>query len=742
MKHYLCAGFIMLVAICATGASPSGVSAQSACQPIILATLTIGSQNADVLDLQRFLVNEGFLTADNQTGYFGLNTRAGVQKFQAKNNIVNSGNAATTGYGLVGVRTRSAINIEACQDAGGSAPTTPTTTTTPTTPTTPTNITDITVDVKANGSDQGLTVTSGSAVSITWTADPRTSATMFCIGSGSGVGKNGIDGLLWNGGPKTYLGLMSAHPVTTTTYTIECTDVINGSVKTATDSVVVNVGNSPSNNSNVRVDIKANSVDGPTVVPLGGDVAVTWTSSNATNCSLISPVQSGVLLNGGAVYKQGFYSGNALTVNYTITCSGPSGSATDTVIVSTSSNGLLSTVPDVCGTGAINVSWRSTNAAAYGLKRDFGATEVYYGTGLSFKDVGLTPGSSHTYYLRAYGTPVLTQDVMIAVAPNACGSNPATTTPITPTTPTAHFTSLIATPTSITLGQSSTLSWSALAGSVCSASFTSSVANIGTVNVTPTSNGSATYTMSCTKNGQAVSKSVTVSVGSAAPRQIDLIMTDTTVVIGRDVDSGYMPEVYGTGPMGRGYPGFFVSPGPAVDGFPPAANGQCLPGYAVRTGTTRTGLSAQVCRFAAVTPVSNNERLPVIPIDASWYSGRANTKFDNIDRNFYTSSYPAAFNWGSFTQAGNTSQTIGLMFRYAVAKNLVSDSPEGYGTWSYWCQNSTGLTSPKFISGPTTPSRVCLAAIAGAIDQDGRGLTWSGQNAAGVRQLPGIWYAN
>lgn len=72
-------------------------------------TLSIGAEGEDVQKLQEFLIRAGLLQAGKATGYFGALTEAAVKKWQAAEGIVSSGNAATTGYGVVGPKTRSAI---------------------------------------------------------------------------------------------------------------------------------------------------------------------------------------------------------------------------------------------------------------------------------------------------------------------------------------------------------------------------------------------------------------------------------------------------------------------------------------------------------------------------------------------------------------------------------------------------------------------------------------------------------
>ena len=75
----------------------------------IVRTLARGARGQDVICLQQYLINRGLLSEDSATGYFGALTEAAVQKFQAANQIVSSGNPQTTGYGSVGARTRAAL---------------------------------------------------------------------------------------------------------------------------------------------------------------------------------------------------------------------------------------------------------------------------------------------------------------------------------------------------------------------------------------------------------------------------------------------------------------------------------------------------------------------------------------------------------------------------------------------------------------------------------------------------------
>ena len=64
---------------------------------------------------------------------------------------------------------------------------------------------------------------------------------------------------------------------------------------------------------------------------------------------------------------------------------------------------------------------------------------------------------------------------------------------------TAAMITISVNPTSVTLGQSTTLTWSAPTGTACTASgaWSGSQANMGTVTQTPTTAGTETFTLTC-----------------------------------------------------------------------------------------------------------------------------------------------------------------------------------------------------------------------------------------------------
>lgn len=84
-------------------------------------TLGFGAAGEDVKKLQEFLTKDKTLYPEGlTTGYFGLFTEKALQKFQIKHNIVSSGNPKTTGFGLLGPRTRAKLNELVAEGAGSS----------------------------------------------------------------------------------------------------------------------------------------------------------------------------------------------------------------------------------------------------------------------------------------------------------------------------------------------------------------------------------------------------------------------------------------------------------------------------------------------------------------------------------------------------------------------------------------------------------------------------------------------
>ncbi|MDR3571973.1 MAG: hypothetical protein P4L81_07380 [Candidatus Pacebacteria bacterium] len=85
-------------------AGSSGSTNVGTC-PQIGRVLSMGDTGNDVASLQQFL------HISPATGYFGSLTQTAVEQWQAANNIISYGSPSTSGYGVVGPRTASAIRL-------------------------------------------------------------------------------------------------------------------------------------------------------------------------------------------------------------------------------------------------------------------------------------------------------------------------------------------------------------------------------------------------------------------------------------------------------------------------------------------------------------------------------------------------------------------------------------------------------------------------------------------------------
>ncbi len=100
--------------------APSNVTLDSSACPLIGRSLHRGSSGDDVSRLQQFLARDRNVYPEAQvSGYYGALTEAAVKRWQVKYNIVSSGDAGTTGYGVVGPRTAAAIALVCSTMSGG-----------------------------------------------------------------------------------------------------------------------------------------------------------------------------------------------------------------------------------------------------------------------------------------------------------------------------------------------------------------------------------------------------------------------------------------------------------------------------------------------------------------------------------------------------------------------------------------------------------------------------------------------
>lgn len=90
--------------------------------PNLTRSLQMGSRGSDVSKLQEFLAQDPTVYPEGLvTGYFGTLTQNAVQRWQAIHGVAAGGTPSTTGYGVVGPKTRAAI-AESCAIPVSAAP--------------------------------------------------------------------------------------------------------------------------------------------------------------------------------------------------------------------------------------------------------------------------------------------------------------------------------------------------------------------------------------------------------------------------------------------------------------------------------------------------------------------------------------------------------------------------------------------------------------------------------------------
>ncbi|MBP9686686.1 MAG: prepilin-type N-terminal cleavage/methylation domain-containing protein [Candidatus Doudnabacteria bacterium] len=187
------------------------------------------------------------------------------------------------------------------------------------------------VDMLVNASQGPVTLAYNGSASLTWTSTNTSS----CVASGSWAGNVGVTGSQSTG------ALISSQ-----TYTLQCT----GPGGTASDSVTVTVQPPPA----PTVNILANGSEGPITITYNTAITLTWTSTTATDCTASGSWS-------GAQATNGSWTSGALTSaqTYTLQCTGPGGTASDSVTVNV-------TAPPPPQPSCVSAAPQSTNANGNG----------------------------------------------------------------------------------------------------------------------------------------------------------------------------------------------------------------------------------------------------------------------------------------------------------------------------------------------------------------------------------------
>ena len=319
-------------------------------------------------------------------------------------------------------------------------------------------------------------ITAGQSTTFSWSSSNATS----CTGS--------------RGGSYPTSGSFVDYPSVTTTYGLTCTGP-GGSV-TRSATVTVSASSPPV----VAITSSASSINAGQSVTLG------WGTSNATSCTgSASPADSNW---SGSITPVGGGSRSVSptqTTTYTLSCSGPGGSASNSVMITV----IPPVGPTTCtssGSSSISklvnqsftINWCAINVSSWsasgpGLSRSGGAvgsTAQQFNSSLTLSSPG-----TYIYNIVGNGATTVTRSMVVTISS-------ASTLTI----------NLSANPTSINTGQSSTLTWSTTNATSCSASggWSGGKSTSGSESVSPGS--TTTYTLNCSGPSGSASRDVTVTV--------------------------------------------------------------------------------------------------------------------------------------------------------------------------------------------------------------------------------------
>ena len=329
---------------------------------------------------------------------------------------------------------------------------------------------------------QPAAITSGQTSTLSWVIQNATSASIS-----PGVGT-----------VSATTGSVAVSPTATTTYTLTATGP-NGST---TQTVQITVGATSAQI--LRFSASPNSIAS------GGQSTLSWSTSGATTIS-ISPTVGTVSANGSTTVSP------ATTTTYTISATGTDGK-TVTAVAQVTVGAVTAQIvrfaanPSSIATGAsTTLSWSTSNATSVSISPGIGTVAANGSAPVS-------PAATTVYTLTATGTDGKTVTAFVQFTVGAL---------------TAQILRFAASPSTIGLGASTTLSWSTSGATSLSISPTvGTVSANGSTTVSPATTTS--YTLSATgADGKTVTAVTTVTVsGSAIPQIVTFVATPQSIAPG------------------------------------------------------------------------------------------------------------------------------------------------------------------------------------------------------------------
>jgi len=330
--------------------------------------------------------------------------------------------------------------------------------------------------VSVLGSPVPTVTVSASPVNLTYSGSTQLSWTSSnannCMASGD-----------WSGNKSTSGSTSFSNLLSGKTYNLTCT----GPGGSASDSVRITVAGPVASSVNLTAS--------PSSLPFNGASTLSWSSNNATGCAASGDWS-------GSKATSGSQTISALTSNrvFILSCSGPGGTASDTVNITVAAPSPTLTLSANSGAiaqnGSTTLSWNSTDTTSCTASGDWSGNKAVSG---SQTISGLT--SDSLFMLTCSGAGGSVNDtVSVTVAASA---------------PTLSFS---ANPGSVAQNGSTTLSWNSTDATSCTASgdWSGNKAASGSQTISGLTANSL-YMLTCSGAGGSVNDTVSVTVAAPAP---------------------------------------------------------------------------------------------------------------------------------------------------------------------------------------------------------------------------------
>lgn len=321
--------------------------------------------------------------------------------------------------------------------------------------------------------------------------------------------------------------LSSGQLTQTTKFMLEC----KNSAGTEVSFVDVKVGTTP------VVALTANITANPMIVAQGGTTNISWTSTGADVCTVYSDVYTS---GGTKTWKTGLSGQNIVSlpvnkdIGYQLSCIKSGKTVSSFVLIKTKPAAVELTAkitadPMIVAQGSTtNISWTSTGADFCNVYENDGNTLWKTGlTGTKIQSTPITKARQYTLSCSKAGKTVASSvTIGIKVAPPPTGELTA---------------EIFAEPNVVNVGQTTNITWKSTGASFCNVYENDGntlwkTGLSGTKVVTTPLTKVRQYTLSCSKNGTTIARSVTIAVKAGGRPTATITSSASTVKAGGSVN--------------------------------------------------------------------------------------------------------------------------------------------------------------------------------------------------------------